>query len=400
MLVGSLFHLVRLPIIDKGIHNVIVPLAATGIVFLRRSILPAAFQRFRFLILATAILYVWMWLSAVLSPYRHIGLVQALNYSGYLVSFIGLTVLFFRVTVKTRLLYMRTVFFFLLSLALIGILEYLYPTLSVFAFFRCPESLLIYPRLAALMIWPNQFGVFMALAGALGLLLWPRETVSLSLLLVGLFLTLFCLANTGSRNGWMVFVLTMSSLLAFGTLGLLRFSLIMALFVLALLSFHVSVKQLGIDENDWVPFIRQTPVDTSKPFRRSEVTLTGPGLTVESRIKLWRRAVREITNRPLTGIGVEVFQHAISPQVLGKQGFNTHDLFLNLAVELGLVGLALVGVWTFLLVYRADSHDPITVVPMIPLVAGQIIDCFFYDYTFMVVFMFFTASFANSQREP
>ena len=78
-----------------------------------------------------------------------------------------------------------------------------------------------------------------------------------------------------------------------------------------------------------------------------------------------------IAQHPLSGLGPEVFATTIGPRITGQHGINTHNLALNLATDVGLVGLGL----------------------------GQIVDCFTYDYTFVTFGLFFASCYASAPRD-
>ena len=70
---------------------------------------------------------------------------------------------------------------------------------------------------------------------------------------------------------------------------------------------------------------------------------------------------------------------------MGRPGYNAHNLGLNLAAELGLVGLALAVVAALLLVRARAPGNHLATTALAMIVASQVIDCFAYDSAFMTV---------------
>ena len=102
------------------------------------------------------LLYVWMWVSALLSDFQSIALKYSVRYSIHFIVLVSLLIL----TYKKRepIVYCRWVLRFLLFLAVFGVVECFFHKLWFFSLLREPYSLAVYPRISSLMQWPNQFG--------------------------------------------------------------------------------------------------------------------------------------------------------------------------------------------------------------------------------------------------
>ncbi|MDP2837935.1 MAG: O-antigen ligase family protein [Candidatus Moranbacteria bacterium] len=59
------------------------------------------------------------------------------------------------------------------------------------------------------------------------------------------------------------------------------------------------------------------------------------------RLRLWQEAVLHIGERPLSGVGLGNYPLLVKPSALYREPIYAHNLFLDIAVELGLIGLAL-----------------------------------------------------------
>ena len=166
-----------------------------------------------------------------------------------------------------------------------------------------------------------------------------------------------------------------------------RASTLAGAFVVIVLVLPVSARQTGIwDKPGLVPggFMLDSQ-------HLSSSSLSPPGLSLSLRSKLWREAVAEIRTHPISGQGLESFQLEIGPRVMGRQGFNAHNLAFNIAVELGLVGLALAVALGYQLVRARQPGTQIAEVALVMALASQILDCYQYDATFMTLLFFFAA---------
>jgi O-antigen ligase len=163
-------------------------------------------------------------------------------------------------------------------------------------------------------------------------------------------------------------------------------------FAVILITFPVPTAQLGLTGVPGLPLagrmhaaVPQAPISGT----------TTPVQTLGTRLDLWRAAVDEIEQRPFTGIGLEVFANTIGPRITGQHWINTHNLFLNIATELGLIGLVLVVIFLFELGRSGDPRHWSTSLPLLGIGVGQLFDCFLYDHAFMTFTVFFAACYAS-----
>ena len=178
MLSASLCTQIKLPAVGVGLQNLVVPACGVGILVLHRQCRRRVGKRLRTLLMALAVFSAWAFAASVASPSPTTSLYFWLKYN-----LLGIGLLAFLVLCADRDRFwfsLRMVHVFLVTLALFGILEVAGPHNPVFLLFRSDMSLTIYPRVASLMAWPNQFGVLMAvgvgltqLFGARGMLFAP-----------------------------------------------------------------------------------------------------------------------------------------------------------------------------------------------------------------------------------
>lgn len=381
---------IRLPIQALSANNLIVPIFALALVCLSRASLGATARRHRNLLLATGVVYVWVWIASLNSLMPAASVRFAFKCTAYPVLGFCFLLLFEHPTARWPAV--RTVYLILATLAALGILEYWWPD---FPFVALRGHLATYPRVASLFLWPNQFGVFMAIGLTLGAALRHAGQLRPLFFRTPLPLFLIALALSGSRNGWFVFVLLLLILFAVHLIRLAELVCIGLVWVLLLLTLPVPRAQLGLEPRASIPLPQ---------FLESEVphdlsTLVSPTQTLIPRLQLWHAALREIRQHPLTGIGPEVFSNSIGPAITGQKGINTHNLVLNIATEIGLVGLALLAFWSRLLLRSGDPRHWATSLPLLGIGLGQVFDCFTYDYAFMTFSLFFIAAYASGPRD-
>lgn len=381
---------IRLPVVNLSANNLVAPLFAVSLAWRERHTAAAALRRHRRLLIATAALYGWVWLSALNGVLPALSMRIAAKYGGYLVVFGCLLVLLQRRAEWGRA--QRTAHAVLVALGILGAIEYWFP---VFPFTQVRGQLISYPRVTSLLLWPNQHGVLMAIGVALGAALCREGRIPTWADNATQPLFLLALALSGSRNGWCSF----AGLLAISTamrVTSVRRAVVLGLgFILLLLTFPVPIAQLGLRDVPGLP-LSQSVAGIALPDGSH---MTTPAQTLASRRAVWRAAITEIEQHPLSGLGPDVFATTIGPRITGQVGINTHDLPLNLATDLGLVGLLLAAVWLAVLLRAGDLRRWTASLPLLGLGLGQIVDCFTYDYTFIVFGLFFAACYASVPRE-
>lgn len=88
------------------------------------------------------------------------------------------------------------------------------------------------------------------------------------------------------------------------------------------------------------------------------------------RIELWTQALEEISKKPLLGTGLGAYSYTVNPTADYRSPFYAHNLFLDVCVELGVIGLFFfVGILfsTLYFLYRKRSSK-ITIFAIISLV--------------------------------
>jgi O-antigen ligase len=387
MFSGSLLIEVRLPEIGFSAANLCVPLGAVALAWMRRDCLVDALARHRFLLAAALVLYAWAWISALQGDEPALSVRYALKYAAHFVVFAALLVFFCRR--GTAEAAERIAYGFLVVLGVLGVAEHWFPQSPLFTFFRQPPG--AQPRVASLMIWPNQFAVLIAIAVTWGAALLHRRRIAAFGYYAATPFLLLALALSGSRSGWVVLGTVSTVLTLAHVMTVKQAAAIAAVFALALTTFRVPTAQLGLTGVGGLPLESAFGTGDGKPPPGT----APPRVSVAARFELWRAAIEQLERRPVSGIGLEVFANRIGPRVTQQYWINTHNLLLNIAVELGLVGAALFVVFAGVLLFSGDPREWTATIPLLGAGIGQVFDCFTYDHAFMAFAVFFAASYAS-----
>lgn len=382
---------IKVPVLGVGVQNVLLPACGLGLALRHRTGFRALVTRHRALLGLCAALLAWTFVAAAASPARPLALRTAVKAATFAPLFVGFLALC-SVPARARLA-LRTLFGFLLLLAAGGVLEALVPDAGMWRLFRSADSLAIQPRIASFMPWPNPFGVTMvggvALAAALAFRGWLAPGAALAAQLF--FLTQ--VAQSGSRNAWGTLGVTLVVLGLWRVLKIWQVAALALVFGGALLLFPVAAWQAGLKEK--VPVIEVMVPEGA----RESLSIAPARLSLSMREQLWAAAKVHVLQRPIVGLGPGVFSVAVSQEVLGKVGFNTHSLPLNLLVELGVPGLLLAGL-ALLAAWGGRDPRPGPAGPsLVPLLVGQGIDCFLYDPTSVTVALLLVAALASGREE-
>lgn len=93
----------------------------------------------------------------------------------------------------------------------------------------------------------------------------------------------------------------------------------------------------------------------------------------QERLRLWREGVALILERPLLGLGLGNYPLRVKPSALYREPIYAHNLYLDIALELGLIGLtafllAVLAPGIYLLKRWKKDHNPLAVATGISLI--------------------------------
>ncbi len=388
-LLATLPFPLEVPFVHVSLQNLAVPLGSLALAACLWPQRDRVWQVARPLLPATIALVAWSLAVSVLSEQPEVSFRYWVKYLVYLVVWAGFLFVF-----SVRSLHgaaYLTAYWFLVGLALMGVVEMAFPGSAVFRVFRTPESLLCRPRIASLLSSPNTYGALMVLGLALGERLRARGRLRGAVYVAGVFLLTVQVAQSGSRNAWLVLAGVLVWMLIRHMMSPLRAAGLAAGFAMALVVLPIPARQAGIEPPTFVP---QAGFLLRKGDLQSVALCPAP-VTFALRLALWREALTEFERRPLQGIGIGVFQRTGGLRVMGKEGFNAHNLPLAILVATGLVGFVLSGVWLASTLRRWPKASDIAEVAVVVLMGAQVADLFLHDYTYTTMAVLAWAGFLS-----
>ncbi|MEH2069953.1 MAG: O-antigen ligase family protein [Nostoc sp.] len=391
ILFSSLLGRIKFPEFNIGIHYLLLSGFSFGIISFSLKDTKETIKKNKIILIFLAILYLWMWISAFLSEFSHTAIIYSIKYSTYFILFFAFLVLTYR-KLKTSSLtfYYRCILYLLQIIAGFGFLEALLPNHWIFKLLKFPS---FYPQIGSIMQNPNQFGAIMSIGLCLSLILEKQKKISQIELYLSEFIFLISLAFSASRNAWLIFIFGIILLLIYKTINFKQMIAILSLWFLCIVTIPVSTYRIGLGNSKIFPLIN---LFLANPI---QIVLPSPVGTALSRFVLWQAAIIETIKRPLTGIGIGVFAEHIGVKVFGAKGFHAHDIFLNVLVEQGVIGLFIFISFLVKIATKVKHSNPLTIIPIMMFLASQIPDFFAEDYTFTTIEFYFLAAAINYRKD-
>ncbi len=390
LLFSSLLGYAQIPYLHLSFFNLSHPLLASALLLLHCGRAVETFRRHRAALLALALLYLWIWISALLSVLPGVALRYSLKYSLHIIAFLA----FLTITSRkqdNRGFYCLT-YRFLILLAVLGVAEYFAHGAPIFAFLRSPDSLGDYPRISSIMQGPNQYSALLSLGVLLGLLCYGKQWISRIEIGLGTLLLVSASSLAGSWNGWL--------LLSLGVLLALFYRITTVRSIAAILTLLVALGLLIDLSTHGPPAGGIGRMVQATWNRHAEHILLSHHERFRIRFWMWRAALDATKTRPLTGVGIQVFGRTIGKQIIGNEHYHAHNLLLNVAAETGIPGLLLFLTFVYIVVKHADLGTPIVAIPVIMMLFSQIFDYYMHDLTYTTLSLFFVAQALNSRNDP
>lgn len=80
--------------------------------------------------------------------------------------------------------------------------------------------------------------------------------------------------------------------------------------------------------------------DGTLAFKRAKTIADMEELSVKSRIGIWKTSLQSILKHPILGVGIGNYPLVLGEDIAnGKKGASAHNLYLDVAAEMGLLGL-------------------------------------------------------------
>ncbi len=199
------------------------------------------------------------------------------------------------------------------------------------------------PTLRMFSVFPDShsFALFTIISLVFLTALWLIKTNYSKLVTILIILSLFTLVFSGSRAIWLSAVVP--------------FLLVIVLFILK--------KKIKISESTTIlikPFIGMLLIfilafptssliisqsyqgggDSTLAFKRAKSVTDMEELSVKSRMGIWRASFQSILKHPILGVGIGNYPVVLGEDIAnGKKGASAHNLYLDVASEMGLLGL-------------------------------------------------------------
>ncbi|MBN3938435.1 MAG: O-antigen ligase family protein [Nostoc sp.] len=396
ILFSSLLGRIKFPGINIGIHYLLLPTFSLGIISLSLKKIPEVVKKHKIILISISLMYLWMWLSSLMSEFPNIAITYSLKYSTYYILFFAFILLTFN-NIKAVYLtfYYRCILYLLQIIAGLGFLELLLPNNWIFKLLKFPS---FYPEIGSIMQNPNQFGVIVAIGLCLSLILEKQNKISKIELHISELVFIISLALSASGNGWVIFIIGMFLLLIYKIISFRKMIYLIIFLFLCIVTVPVSTWRLGLADSKIFPLINVFLENSNSvnPNEKKPHTLLVTGF---SRFQMWQAAINETIKRPLTGIGIGVFPDQIGVKVWGKKGYHAHNIFLNVSAEQGIPGLLLFTNFLAKIAFKVKYANPLITVPIIMFLASQMLDFFAEDYTFTTIEFYFIAAAINSRKD-
>lgn len=378
---SSLLTEVKISHTNYGIHNVLTPFFALLLIALKAKIAKNVFLCHNRIIVLLILFYVWMWFGAFLSEYQETAIKYSIRCTYYPIIFVAFLIITFENRNVTD--YPKLIFYFLLFISAFGIVEKIYPQIwNLKALQLLRGSFPVDTYRASLLFNVNPFGVLMFFGIFLGLVLYANDgnkTLSRYWFYLGSISFSTTAILSGSRNAW--FVLIVGVLFA-RLYRVIKIKDIITVIIASLGLLFIMVL-LSKGSMDFFAIMNARFIETFQ---------NGLG----ERVLLWKQAIVEFYQHPIFGIGMEVFSKHIGTKVLGGN-YHTHNIILNILVELGIVGFTIALLFIAILLRRANISNSIVAIPLALLFVSQMFDYFFFNAVFMNILLYFMAFACNSK---
>ncbi len=372
-ILSSVLPEIDIPFIGIDIFNIICPLTGFLLFLLYYENLTIIFFTYKNEIALIALFFVVLLISSFASYDKKLALKYFIKYIEIIVLFIGL--IFYLTSEKRAEYLLRFFLLFSVILAVFGLLIYLSPAFFKAMLFEHGRGLRALPRNESLMPNPNVYGVYSAIIFVTTLILYKDKAISRFLAYLAGIASVFGVIAAGSKNG----------------LFIVLFSLVLIIILIKTFGrkklFVVLLCFLSVFVLLWFMEIHKSrDVDYASNFEtKRNAFLYG---SLYPRLNLWRGAINSVVENPAVGTGPFVFvysHHRYTWHTVKIGELNSHNLYLQILVESGLIGFSIFSL-IFVLAYKLFKKKKFYIAfPLFTLLLGQIFDCFLYDY-FMNVF--------------
>ncbi len=212
------------------------------------------------------------------------------------------------------------------------------------------------PTLRMFSVFPDShsFALFVIIGLIFLILLFlNRSQIPRSVNIILIILTFLGLAFCGSRGIWVGAAVPFASIIILTIFKKIKpqyTRLFIGCLLIFIMSFPISSLILSASQNVG---------DGSLTFKRAKSVTDLEEVSVKSRLEIWKASFRSIIKRPVLGVGIGNYPVVLSQETsASKRGSSAHNLYLDIASELGLLGM-IVLLFVFWKIFKKSLSNPI-----------------------------------------
>ncbi len=199
--------------------------------------------------------------------------------------------------------------------------------------------------------------------------------------IISLIFFTYLLYKESKKIFWIPIVLSFLALVFSGSRGVWVGGGIPFLIVISLLIFKNKLKNVGHSTSHIKPYLKAFlamliifalafPVsslimsqsyqgaDGTLAFKRAKTLTDLEELSVKSRMEIWQKSLKSILKRPILGVGIGNYPVVLDQDIsTAKKGASAHNLYLDIASEIGLLGLVVLLLIFWQILKRAIKVD-------------------------------------------
>jgi len=170
--------------------------------------------------------------------------------------------------------------------------------------------------------------------------------------IISLIFFTYLLLKQNKKIYWLPIVLSFLALLFSGSRGVWLSALIPFLIVIFLFirKFKPSIARIFISfllifiiafpVSSFVISISQNVKDGALAFKRAKTLTDLEEISIKSRMEIWGKSFKSVLKKPLLGVGIGNYPIVLGEDIsAAKRGASAHNLYLDIASEMGLLGL-------------------------------------------------------------
>ncbi|HDY72883.1 MAG TPA: O-antigen ligase domain-containing protein [bacterium] len=170
--------------------------------------------------------------------------------------------------------------------------------------------------------------------------------------IISLIFFTYLLLKQNKKIYWLPIVLSFLVLLFSGSRGVWLSAIVPFLIVIFLFirKFKPSIARIFISfllifiiafpVSSFIMSTSQNVKDGALAFKRAKTLIDLEEISIKSRMEIWGKSFKSVLKKPLLGVGIGNYPIVLEEEIsAAKRGASAHNLYLNIASEMGLLGL-------------------------------------------------------------